>query len=653
MSRSLSSLSGKYFRWRPSDHDNIDTPNVQLPSQTKRVLGFIAQDLQKTLPEIVHTTSDGWLTVEYTAVVPLIVEALKLHSEYLSQLRASAAELDALNESYRTLLNGLKTDKTFNKKLSPIAQGLHREMRNQLKKKLPYPLKRTPLPAFMRHPRFRLLAFSSAAAVIVILILSIGLGVGLGSHASMLGSQPASTFATSPAVHSPRSPVAYAPQLSINWGASNFFGGGFEDPTAWSSSARFANYSDFADILPSPPFATGDTFLFLNASSSLEAASRSFSLPTQGALRVYISVWIYLLPTNPVSSFDLTARLTDVNSAPCTASKSGDASVGFEWQRLELILRCQTSPNAQPFSVALSAGSLGSQVAVDQFQLGAFDSGAIPVAGDPVTSFGSGGVSQIQLEGPFVGSGTITGMKYAPDGKLVVATLLPIQGTNTLARILISRFLPNYIRDLSFGTSGSTQMVALFQDPTLPIEDWFDIDQQNRIWLTGAIQLSNATVGAAVVCLHANGSIDRSFGGDAGYVRAFLPSPSKNELGFWVKVFSDTKILVGIFSREVATASAKFVRFSAVGRQQPSGLSFASPGATAVLGCVMESAQNIYFALSQPFSATMHKFDSDLVVDPTYGSTYGVTVMDPELTLSAIAVGSVRSLFIRHLKRWL
>ena len=41
-------------------------------------IGFIAQELQKVLPEAVHTIQNSpFLSVDYTRIIPLLVEAVK------------------------------------------------------------------------------------------------------------------------------------------------------------------------------------------------------------------------------------------------------------------------------------------------------------------------------------------------------------------------------------------------------------------------------------------------------------------------------------------------------------------------------------------------------------------------------------------------
>ena len=73
------SLEGKSYRWK-ADH---------LPENGGgRVLGLIAQDVQKVVPEVVRE-EEGFLTVAYTELVPILIEALKQHAHDSSQKQDS------------------------------------------------------------------------------------------------------------------------------------------------------------------------------------------------------------------------------------------------------------------------------------------------------------------------------------------------------------------------------------------------------------------------------------------------------------------------------------------------------------------------------------------------------------------------------------
>jgi len=43
----------------------------------KRRSGVLAQEIQEILPEAVYTDSDGYLSVSYDALIPLLIQAIK------------------------------------------------------------------------------------------------------------------------------------------------------------------------------------------------------------------------------------------------------------------------------------------------------------------------------------------------------------------------------------------------------------------------------------------------------------------------------------------------------------------------------------------------------------------------------------------------
>lgn len=62
----VTKLEGKTFEWKD------DNKNKRGASY-----GFIAQEIQQTLPEVVSETLNGHLTVDYTKVIPILTEAIK------------------------------------------------------------------------------------------------------------------------------------------------------------------------------------------------------------------------------------------------------------------------------------------------------------------------------------------------------------------------------------------------------------------------------------------------------------------------------------------------------------------------------------------------------------------------------------------------
>ena len=56
-------------------------------------IGFIAQEVQSVLPQLVKTNSDGMLSVNYVSVIPIMVEAIKEQQAQIDDLKK---QIDAL-----------------------------------------------------------------------------------------------------------------------------------------------------------------------------------------------------------------------------------------------------------------------------------------------------------------------------------------------------------------------------------------------------------------------------------------------------------------------------------------------------------------------------------------------------------------------------
>lgn len=81
-------LRGVHFNWNTSAFP-------QRMFSDKRTLGFIAQEVEKVLPEIVQTenTTEGYKSVQYDKVVALLVEAMKEQQKQISQLKRELKKL--------------------------------------------------------------------------------------------------------------------------------------------------------------------------------------------------------------------------------------------------------------------------------------------------------------------------------------------------------------------------------------------------------------------------------------------------------------------------------------------------------------------------------------------------------------------------------
>jgi len=95
-------------------------PDKQFPD-TKQI-GFIAQELEKVYPEVVFTDKDGYKSVDYSKLTPILVEAIKDQQKIIQdqqkiiqQLQKEnnqmKAEMKLLNEKVDNLINSLPNHK--------------------------------------------------------------------------------------------------------------------------------------------------------------------------------------------------------------------------------------------------------------------------------------------------------------------------------------------------------------------------------------------------------------------------------------------------------------------------------------------------------------------------------------------------------------
>jgi hypothetical protein len=70
----VEALEGVSFVWSQSGRDDF---------------GVIAQDVREVLPELVHEDASGYLSVNYSGMVPILIEAVKELSRRVAELEAS------------------------------------------------------------------------------------------------------------------------------------------------------------------------------------------------------------------------------------------------------------------------------------------------------------------------------------------------------------------------------------------------------------------------------------------------------------------------------------------------------------------------------------------------------------------------------------
>ncbi|HEY3414450.1 MAG TPA: tail fiber domain-containing protein [Armatimonadota bacterium] len=92
---SVLALRGVSFEWNPASASRSFPAGKQI--------GFIAQDVERVLPEVVTTDRDGYKSVAYQNVVPVLVEGMKAQQKEIEILRVRAARVDRLEARLKRL----------------------------------------------------------------------------------------------------------------------------------------------------------------------------------------------------------------------------------------------------------------------------------------------------------------------------------------------------------------------------------------------------------------------------------------------------------------------------------------------------------------------------------------------------------------------
>jgi hypothetical protein len=82
----VSKLQGVRFDWKK---DEFKEKNFESGSQ----IGLIAQDVEKVIPEVVRTDSEGYKAVAYDKLTAVLIEALKEQQSEINELKAEIKKL--------------------------------------------------------------------------------------------------------------------------------------------------------------------------------------------------------------------------------------------------------------------------------------------------------------------------------------------------------------------------------------------------------------------------------------------------------------------------------------------------------------------------------------------------------------------------------
>lgn len=94
-------LQGVKFDWRRKEF-----PKMHFAEG--RQIGFIAQDVEKVLPEIVSADNQGYKNVSYDSVIPVLAEAVKELNGTVKELDSRVSTLQADNDNLRHKLDRMQ-----------------------------------------------------------------------------------------------------------------------------------------------------------------------------------------------------------------------------------------------------------------------------------------------------------------------------------------------------------------------------------------------------------------------------------------------------------------------------------------------------------------------------------------------------------------
>ena len=87
----ISKITGTRFDWIDSYIESLGGEDGNFVK--KQDMGVIAQDVEQVLPEIVGTKQDGFKTVKYEKLIPLLIESIKALSVEVTDLKEQLARL--------------------------------------------------------------------------------------------------------------------------------------------------------------------------------------------------------------------------------------------------------------------------------------------------------------------------------------------------------------------------------------------------------------------------------------------------------------------------------------------------------------------------------------------------------------------------------
>jgi hypothetical protein len=79
--------SSFYTASNHSENDTLSALSRLDDPRNKTMIGYLAQDVQKLFPELVREDKDGYLSLDYMGLIPILVEAIKVQKLQIEQLQ--------------------------------------------------------------------------------------------------------------------------------------------------------------------------------------------------------------------------------------------------------------------------------------------------------------------------------------------------------------------------------------------------------------------------------------------------------------------------------------------------------------------------------------------------------------------------------------
>jgi hypothetical protein len=100
-------MRGVTYNWKTEEF-----PERNFDKQLQ--FGLIAQDLEKVIPELVDTDNEGWKSIEYSHIVPVLIEAIKEQQKIIDGQNTTITDLKASLENVLNRVNIIEKNADIN-----------------------------------------------------------------------------------------------------------------------------------------------------------------------------------------------------------------------------------------------------------------------------------------------------------------------------------------------------------------------------------------------------------------------------------------------------------------------------------------------------------------------------------------------------------